>query len=127
MRHPEIVRHPGGNRRRDRRRRRRSLLGLCLSAALSLTLLTTALGHAQGTLPICVHVRGEARWAAAAFNHYVLVRNQCDRAAHCQVATDVNPEPQPLTALPGETAEVITYRGSPAQSFTPIVTCDLDR
>ena len=82
---------------------------------------------AQGGLPDCIEVTSEARWAAAAYNHYVRVTNGCDRLARCRVATDVNPEAQSIEVRPGASVEVITFRGSPASRFTPHVTCDLVR
>lgn len=92
-------------------------------AALIILAPLTAL--AQQREPECIRVTGEARWGASAYNHYVRVENACDRAARCQVATNVNPQPQTIDVPAGETVEVITFRGSPAREFTPNVTCEL--
>lgn len=96
---------------------RRCLIGLLL--------LAPAGAVAQGSLPRCVRVEGVARWGADAYNHFVRVTNGCDRAARCQVATDVNPEPQAVEVAPGQTVEVITFRGAPGSGFVPRVTCTL--
>lgn len=76
--------------------------------------------------PDCIEVRAIARWAAAAYNHYVQVENGCEHAATCQVSTNVNREVQTVRVPAGGQVEVLTYRGSPAREFTPIVDCTLD-
>lgn len=78
---------------------------------------------AQGRLE-CVRVEAVARWGADAYNHFVVLRNDCGHRARCQVATDVNPQAQTVELNPGQTLEVITFRGSPASTFTPRVTCE---
>ena len=96
-------------------------------AFLLVLLLGVAQASAQGSLPRCVRVEGVARWGADAYNHFVRVTNGCDRLARCRVATDVIPEPQAIDVPPGQTVEVITFRGAPGSGFTPRVTCDLAR
>jgi hypothetical protein len=98
---------------------RRCLLALLLFAPVS--------ALAQASLPPCVTVEGVARWGADAYNHFVRVTNGCDRPARCQVATDVSPERHAVEVAPGQSVEVITFRGSPASAFTPRVTCELAR
>lgn len=90
-------------------------------------MLLPTLALAQGNLPDCVHVRAEARWGAAAYNHIVVVENTCGSLARCQVATNVNPERTRVDVPPGQTREVVTFRGSPARVFTPRVSCELER
>ncbi len=98
-----------------------SLRRLGLIVALTIP----ALASAQSSLPECIRVQAIARWGADAYNHFVRVENRCDRRARCQVSTNVNPAPQAIEVAPGQSVEVITFRGSPASEFTPRVTCDL--
>jgi hypothetical protein len=81
---------------------------------------------AQDT-PECIRVTASARWAAAAYNHYVRVDNDCGSTARCQISTNVNPEPQTVTVAAGAHVEVLTNRGSPAREFTPRVSCEVER
>lgn len=90
-------------------------------------LILPAIVFAQNDVPDCISVRGEARWGADAYNHVVVIQNGCDRAATCQVATNVNPDAVPVAVSAGETVEVLTFRGSPARTFTPRVHCELSR
>lgn len=96
---------------------RRWLLVLMLSLPLP--------ALAQGALPDCIRVQAVVRWGADAYNHFVILENGCARRARCQVATDVNPVAQTVELAPGQTLEVITFRGSPASEFTPRVSCEL--
>jgi hypothetical protein len=75
--------------------------------------------------PACIEVRGEARYRAMGYDHWVFVKNDCDARAACDVATDVSPKPTSIVVEPGATEEVLTFRGSPARTFTPIVNCRL--
>ena len=102
---------------------RRSLL----AAALLLTLAVPALVIAQNQVPDCVTVRGQARWGAGAYNHIVTVANACERTVNCQVATSVNPRPTSVIVRAGESADTVTFIGSPAREFTPRVTCEQER
>lgn len=95
------------------------------AAAFLLVLSVTAgVAFAQNQTPDCVEVEGVSRWGAAAFNHWVTVNNACARPVHCTVRTDVSPEPHTLEVPAGERREVLTFRGSPARTFTPRVQCD---
>lgn len=78
-------------------------------------------------LPACVRYRGEARYRNYGYDHYVIIDNRCDRTALCAVTTDVNPDPVSVTVLAREQAEVLTFRGSPASSFTARLRCSLQR
>ncbi|MCA9609153.1 MAG: hypothetical protein KC619_26310 [Myxococcales bacterium] len=104
-------------------RRRNIAVGVGLLFALALPTLVLA----QNEVPDCVTVRGEARWGADAYNHVVVIQNGCERAASCQVATNVNPEAISVEVPAGQTREVLTFRGSPAREFTPRVRCELAR
>jgi hypothetical protein len=79
----------------------------------------------QGKLPKCVHVRSEARFSGFGYDHLVEVENGCEKPASCSVSTDVNPQPQPVQLNVGEKQSVVTFRGSPASTFKPDVTCKL--
>jgi hypothetical protein len=95
-------------------------------AALVLTLAADAGAPAPSqALPACVNVTAEARYVPFGYNHVVIVRNGCSKVAACSVATDVNPQPQNVEIKAGETAEVTTFMGSPQQTFSPIVRCQL--
>jgi hypothetical protein len=89
-----------------------------------LTALTPLVALAQAGSLDCVRVEAVSRWGAAAFNHFVILRNECGHRARCQVATDVNPEAQLVDLDPGQTREVLTFRESPARVFTPRVHCE---
>jgi hypothetical protein len=93
---------------------------------LVVALLAPSAAFAQG-LPECIRVEAIVRWGAGAYNHFVRIENGCERSARCQVATDVNPEPQTVELAPGQSVELITFRGSPASQFTPRVSCTLGR
>lgn len=99
---------------------RRSISAIALCFALALP----AIGLAQNDVPSCVTVRGQSRWGAGAYNHVVTVRNACERTVRCQVATSVNPRATEVSVRAGESAEVVTFLGSPAREFTPRVSCE---
>jgi len=84
-----------------------------------------ALAQAAGSRPDCVQAEGFVRWGASAYNHWVRVENHCARSARCRVSTDVDPQVQTVDVSAGETKEVLTYRGSPARTFTATVSCEL--
>lgn len=76
-------------------------------------------------LPACVHVRADSRYVPYGYNHIVVIENGCSKPAACTVSTDVVPQPQNVDVPARKTAEVITFMGSPQQSFTPKVRCSL--
>ena len=77
----------------------------------------------DASAPACVAVSTEARFVGHAYNHIVHIANGCSAAKSCAVATDVNPEPQLVSVPAGARAEVLTFRGSPARTFTAAVRC----
>jgi hypothetical protein len=77
------------------------------------------------SLPACVRYRAFARYVPYGYNHVVSLENGCSRRASCTVRTDVNPEPVAAEVAAGATAEVVTFVGSPQQTFTPQVSCAL--
>lgn len=82
-------------------------------------------GPAQSSLPACVAVKAESRYVPYGYNHVVTVTNGCTKAATCSVATDVNPKATSVELASGKGAEVLTFAGSPASTFTPRVSCTL--
>lgn len=74
--------------------------------------------------PACIQHRSEVRFAAG-YDHLVHVTNHCEKKAHCQVTTNVNPAATEVTVAPGATETVLTFRGSPASEFTATVRCTL--
>jgi hypothetical protein len=71
----------------------------------------------------CVGVSSRAVYRNYGYDHIVYLTSRCDRAATCDVSTDVNPTAEHVTVPPKERIEVLTFRGSPASAFTPHVTC----
>jgi hypothetical protein len=79
-----------------------------------------------GRHPDCIEVRGEARYGSQGYDHYVFVKNGCDRRADCRVTTNVNPDPTPLRVAPGATESAVMWRGSPAREFSARADCTLE-
>jgi hypothetical protein len=71
----------------------------------------------------CVDVRSEASFASVGYDHIVTLKSACKKRVSCSVKTDVNPDPASVDLDPGEEKSVVTWRGSPARVFTPIVKC----
>jgi hypothetical protein len=103
--------------------KRLRIAALLLFAGLSVA----GIAAAQNDVPDCIDVRAIVRWRAGGYDHWVRVENGCEQRATCQVATDVNPEPQTVEIEPGAHTEVLTWRGSPARTFQPRVSCELAR
>jgi hypothetical protein len=82
--------------------------------------------RAVDSLPDCIHVRKEARFVVTGYDHLVHVKNECTKAATCQVSTDVTPERHEIRVAVDEEKTVLTRRGSPAREFTAQVSCELD-
>jgi hypothetical protein len=82
---------------------------------------------AGSPMPACIRVSSEARYRNYAYDHIVTIANGCDRAASCEVSTDVNPDVIHVRLAAGGATEVLTFRGSPATVFTARVRCKLDR
>lgn len=71
----------------------------------------------------CVDHWPEARYRNFGYDHIVHLASRCRESAVCQVSTDVNPEAQSATVKPQEHVEVLTFRGSPASTFSASVSC----
>jgi hypothetical protein len=76
-------------------------------------------------LPACIQVGTDSRYVPFGYNHVVILKNGCSKAATCSVATDVNPQATSTEVAAGTTVEVLTFAGSPAQTFRAHVTCKL--
>jgi hypothetical protein len=76
-------------------------------------------------LPACIQVTTAARYVPYGYNHVVVLTNGCSRGATCSVATDVNPQEQSVDVAERSTVEVLTFMGSPSQTFTAKVSCRL--
>lgn len=95
-----------------------AMVGLAASAAAE------DAGAPSG-LPACISVGTDARYVPYGYNHVVILKSGCSKAATCSVATDVNPQPVTAELAAGATVEVLTFSGSPAQTFRARVTCAL--
>ncbi|HTQ06743.1 MAG TPA: hypothetical protein VMI54_22960 [Polyangiaceae bacterium] len=73
----------------------------------------------------CIAIRAQARYGALGYDHVVALYSSCGVRALCRVSTNVNPTPADVEVPPGKRVEVITFRGSPARTFTPNVECRL--
>jgi hypothetical protein len=73
---------------------------------------------AQASPDACAVVTPVARYIGYGYYHVVSLKNGCSRPVSCEVWTDVDPQPHhTLRVAPGETAEVVVRRGSPARDF----------
>jgi hypothetical protein len=70
----------------------------------------------------CIGVSAQAIYRVG-YDHIVYLTNRCEGDAVCDVSTDVNPEVAHVAVPVGATIEVLTFRGSPARTFTPKVVC----
>jgi hypothetical protein len=101
-----------------------ALAGGCAARSPGLRQVSTTSGAepTQSTLA-CVEFQPEVRFRNSGYDHLVHLRSRCDRRTICAVATDVNPTPVDVPVPPREHVTVLTFRGSPAREFTPIVSC----
>ena len=74
----------------------------------------------------CVRAWPEARYRNYGYDHIVHLHNACSSAAHCEVTTDVAPDPIQVRLAVDEKREVVTFRGSPSRQFTFHVSCELE-
>jgi hypothetical protein len=103
--------------------RRRPSIGLFLSALVLVQPVAKTARAAAPPGPACLVVTSEARYGGYGYNHLVRIANSCEEAVLCTVSTDVNPAPEQVTVPPNEAREVVTFRGSPAREFVPLVRC----
>jgi hypothetical protein len=111
--------HP--RRTAARRRALRAGLGMAFLMVSGVAAAETS----EASAPACIGFWGEARFRGYGYYHIVHVANGCDRAAVCDVSTDVNPTPERVTVPAKQQVEVVTFQGSPAREFVPHVECKL--
>jgi hypothetical protein len=93
-----------------------ALAGSCLLAG-------SLLPQARAKELSCVGVSSQALYRNYGYDHVVHLVNRCNDDAVCEVSTDVNPEPSHATVPAKGEVDVLTFRGSPARTFTPRVKC----
>jgi hypothetical protein len=87
--------------------------------------LDTEADAGAAALPACVSFSTEARYIPYGYNHFVVLKNGCSKAATCSVATDVNPQVTSVEVASAASVDVLTFRASPVRSFHARVTCKL--
>jgi hypothetical protein len=75
--------------------------------------------------PACIRSWGQVVSTLAGYNHIVGIDNGCDRPASCVVSTDLAPDPIQASVPARQKVELVTFRGSPASTFKPKVSCTL--
>jgi hypothetical protein len=83
----------------------------------------TALSTARAEELACIGVSAQAIYRNYGYDHIVSLTNRCEGDAVCDVSTDVNPEPAHVAVPVNASIEVLTFRGSPARTFTPKIAC----
>jgi hypothetical protein len=99
---------------------------VCLLAGMVFVAVAVVKADAPKPAPgagACVQVETETRYRNYGYDHIVVLRSACKRAASCTVKTDANPEPQTVEVAVGETKRVQTFSGSPARTFRADVSC----
>jgi hypothetical protein len=72
----------------------------------------------------CAKVQGSARYVGYGYTHVITLNNTCTQAVVCSVWTDVDPEPRTTVQVAaGQSAEVVTRRGSPSRELTAFKSC----
>ena len=100
---------------------------LLLLAALALPLSTDSSAYTQPPRPLdfeCVQSRSEVRPNHPGYNHVVVLTNRCDATFRCVVTTDVSSEAITADVPARNEIEVLTFRNSPASTFTYEATCN---
>jgi hypothetical protein len=109
--------------------RRGAIVLACVLSALTAVLATTDVAAqdagAPAALPACIQVSTDSRYVPYGYNHVVILKSGCSKAATCNVSTDVSPQAAAAEVAAGTTVEVLTFAGSPAQTFRARVTCKL--
>lgn len=102
-----------------------------LAALLVVAAATSAFAKDAGApalgVPACVEVKTESRYVPYGYNHVVVFKNGCSKSATCAVSTDVNPEIMKTDVAVSATVEVLTFSGSPSQTFVAKASCTLAR
>lgn len=72
----------------------------------------------------CARVQASARYVGYGYTHVVTLKNTCAQTVECALWTDVDPEPRTTVQVDaGQTAEVVTRRGSPSREVTAFKAC----
>ncbi|HVW24445.1 MAG TPA: hypothetical protein VHC69_03710 [Polyangiaceae bacterium] len=95
------------------------------TAAFALVGLRLLPAVAEGNVPDCVRVWGEARYRNFAYDHIVHVNNGCPATALCDISTSANPTPTRVEVLPRQEIELLTFQGSPSHDFEIHAECGL--
>jgi hypothetical protein len=73
---------------------------------------------------VCADVKAAASYVGYGYTHTITLSNGCPKAVECSVWTDVDPEPRTTLHLkPGQRADHVTRRGSPARAVTAFKSC----
>ncbi len=75
--------------------------------------------------PECISFTAQAVYGVG-YDHVVHIDNDCKKRSRCDVSTDVNPDKITVVIEPKKSADVVTFRGSPAREFTATVICHLE-
>lgn len=97
-------------------------LGIPIASLASLLLPMFVAAQDAGSAP-CWSFRSSTPYRGFGYDHVVTVDNRCRLPLTCQVSTDVNPAAQRLRVAAESAADLLTYRGSPAQVFKAKVEC----
>lgn len=95
---------------------------LFAAVVMGLLLISPTLADDQ-QVPKCVDVSKQVFYRAFGYDHIVNVDNHCKFSVDCTIWTNVNPKKTRVKVADGESAEVLTFRGSPARTFTPYAEC----
>lgn len=72
----------------------------------------------------CAKVQASARYVGYGYTHVVTLKNTCAQSVTCALWTDVDPEPRTTVQVEaGQSAEVVTRRGSPSREVTALKAC----
>lgn len=109
---------------------RDSLAGACAGLLAVLTTASLSADDKDKDAPVvqnandCAKAQASARYVGYGFTHVITLKNGCARAVECSVWTDIDPEPRTtVRARPGESAEVVTRRGSPSREVSAFKLC----
>lgn len=81
-------------------------------------------GAAAAQDPDCASVTAGTRLEAYGYTHVVTLANHCPVQVTCEVWTNVDPLPRlTLRAKAGESAEIVTRRGSPSRAVQAGKSC----
>jgi hypothetical protein len=80
-------------------------------------------GHDTKPPAPCVLVTKSTPYGNAGYDHVVTLHNRCEHTMVCSVKTNVNPKPTSVSVPAKESVRVVTWRGSPARTFTADVKC----